>query len=265
MKRIPAAILVMLSLCAYAAAQSVASKSTRPRAKRAAADTGSKSAATADDEVERLLDRNVLAQGGVALFLVKTRIMRGAAEMSTSDQPGTFESYEKMPKKSLIVINAPSGQFIQASDGGMRWVKSPWGGAATAGPVADDPSSRRAPGANGFKWRSIFSSARLKGRAVVEGRETVVLAATPVGGEPVLMYFDAETALLRKQEFVRPGGGKDDELKAVYIDSYGTVDGLKVPSVFRHVYANFTITFRVYEVKHNVTIDDALFASPSGK
>ena len=265
MKRTAAVILLTLALCAAAAAQSAASKSKPSRSNKAAATGASKSTAAADDEVERLLDRYVQAQGGAGLLAVKTRIMRGGVDLSHSPVSGKFESYEKMPQKSLIVVNMPGGQFIEASDGGKRWIKSPWAVVSLA--VAEDPLSNAGGlrGAGGFKWRSLFSSARVRGRAVVEGRETVVLAATPVGRGPVLMYFDAETGLLSKQEFVRPGGGKDEELQAVYIDSYATVDGLKAPALFRHVYPKFTMTFRVYEIKHNVIINDALFTDPNGK
>lgn len=266
MKSTAAVLLMTLALCAAASAQSAASKPKPSRPNKAAASGGSKSmTAAADDEVERLLDRYVLAQGGVGLAAVKTRIMRGGVDLSLSPVSGKFESYEKMPKKSLIVVNMPGGQFIEASDGGKRWIKSPWSVVSLA--VAEDPLSNAGGlrGAGGFKWRSLFSSARVKGRAVVDGRETVVLAATPVGRGPVLMYFDAETGLLSKQEFVRLGGGKDEELQAIYIDGYATVDGLKAPALFRHVYPKFTMTFRVYEIKHNVPIDDALFTDPNGK
>jgi hypothetical protein len=261
MKRTAAALLIMLSLGGAAAAQTLASKASRPRAKRVA-DGGAKSAPAGVDEVEQLLDRYVLALGGVALFAVRSRIMRGNVEMSMIPVPATFQSYEKMPGKSLVVIDGPGGQFIQAADGGRQWVKSPWAGVKSASPAADDPLSGGTPGVNGFKWRSLFTSARLKGRAMVEGHPTVVLAATPRGREPMVMYFDAETGLLRKQEFAYPG---DEKLGAVYIDSYATVDGVKVPALFRYVYAEFTMTFRIYEVKHNVPINDALFRDPNAR
>lgn len=99
----------------------------------------------------------------------------------------------------------------------------------------------------------------------MDGHETIVLAATPRGREPVVMYFDAETGLLRKQEFIHPSGVKHERLGEVYIDSYATVDGVKVPALFRYVYADFTMTFRIYEIKHNVPIDDTLFRDPNGK
>lgn len=152
MKRIAATVIILLSLGSAAAAQTVASK-PKPRAKRAA-DAAARPAAL-EDGVERLLDRYVLAQGGMALLLVKTRIMRGNVELSISPVPGKFEAYEKQPGKNLVVITGPGGQFIQASDGDKKWVKSPWAGVNAAGPDGADPLSG-SRGDGGFKWRNLF-------------------------------------------------------------------------------------------------------------
>ena len=261
MKRTAATLIVMLSLSASAAAQSPASKAKTARSKKAASAAGAKASA-AEDDVEKLFDRYFLASGGLAFMAIKTRIMRGTVEMSVSPVPAAFEAYEKMPKKSLVVISGPGGQFIQASDGGRKWIKSPFAGVMAAGAVADDPLSG---GSGAFKWRNLFSSARLKGRAVVDGHETDVLAATPRGGQPLVMYFDRQTGLLRKQEFTYPSAVKGDTMGAVHIDSYATVDGVKVPALFRYVYPEMTMTFRVTVVKHNIPIDDALFKDPNAK
>ena len=220
------------------------------------------------DEVEQLLVRNVLASGGAAVFKVKTRIVRGRVELSTSPLPGSFESYEKAPGMEMSIVNAPMGQFISATDGVTRWHQAPWGAATSVGLGGSESFLEEAAKSKGdFKFRNVFAASRLKGRARVDGREMIVLAATPKGiGKPFLMYFDAETYLLRKQEPDRAAGGwGEDPLKAIYIDSYATVDGVKLPALFRVVVEEFTLTFRVTEVKHNVKIDDRLFNSPEGK
>jgi hypothetical protein len=221
------------------------------------------------DEVERLLERHVLALGGLAIFKVRTRIVRGRVELSTSPVPGNFESYEKEPDMEMGIINAPIGQFISATDGVNRWRQAPWGAATTVGLGAGERMVSQARKEKGsFKFRNVFAESRLKGRATVDGREMIVLAATPRGHKavPMLMYFDAETYLLRKQEPERAAVDEDvNYLKAIYLDSYATVDGVKVPALFRLVTKEFTLSFRVTEVKHNVNIEDGLFRSPEGK
>jgi hypothetical protein len=263
LKQTAAVLLILLALVPAAPGQSL----------RAGAKGGPKAKETFKgkvpvDEVEDLLLRHVMAQGGVELFKVRTRIVRGRVELSTSPLPGNFESYEKAPDKEMGIINAPLGQFISATDGVKRWRQAPWGSAATVG-IGGGVSLLRdaAKGKGGFKFRNAFDAARLKGRAKVDGREMIVLAATPKGSKPFLMYFDAETYLLRKQEPDRASGGWGEETppQAIYIDSYATVDGVKVPALFRLVIDQFTMTFRVTEVRHNVHIDDVLFRSPEGK
>jgi hypothetical protein len=217
-----------------------------------------------DDVVEQLLERYMEAQGGVlAISKIKTRIVRGTVEISISNLPGTFESYQKAPHKALSVLNAPSGQFINAYDGSKKWLQSPWGGSIAVDEKYTELLKRHeAVGRAGFKWRSLFSSISFRGRALVEGHETVVLAATPSGLKPTLMYFDVSTSLLRKEELLAHDPSDANPLKAIYIDSYAEVDGVKIPSIFRQEYADYTLTFRIYEVKHNLPIEDSLFDSP---
>jgi hypothetical protein len=259
-KQTTAAVLLMLALGTAAAAQGF-----RERA-RAGAEAEAKGQV---DEVEQLLSRHVLAQGGAALFKLRTRVMRGRVELSISPQPGSFESYEKAPDKEMSIINSPIGQFISATDGVNWWRQAPWGAATAVGLGGGENLLREAAkGKGGFKLRNAFAASRVKGRATVDGREMIVLAATPKKRKalPVLMYFDAETYLLRKQEPDRAAGGwGESPLKAVYVDSYATVDGVKLPALFRIVTNDFTLTFRVTEIKHNLNIDDRLFASPEGK
>jgi hypothetical protein len=261
-KRITAVSVLLLALVPAASGQGLRAGVTKGAKAKESADQSKDSG----DEVERLLERYVLAQGGVALFSLRTRVVRGRVEMSESPLPGSFESYSKGLYKEMTVVNAPTGQFITAKDKGSRWQQAPWGTATAVGFGGDDALLEQAANGKGFKWRNAFTASRLKGRATVDGREMIVLAATPRGHKPMLMYFDAETYLLRKQEPDRTAGGwKDDPLKAIYIDSYATVDGVKVPALFRVIAADFTFTFRVTEVRHNVYIDDALFRSPEGK
>ncbi|HEX7316711.1 MAG TPA: hypothetical protein VF297_22610 [Pyrinomonadaceae bacterium] len=255
MKRTTCVFAVMLVMTTATAAQVLTT--------RASADAKVKEPF---DEVEQLLVRHLLAEGGAAIFKVKTRIMRGRVDLSLSPVPGNFESYEKAPDMEMSIINAPIGQFISATDGVSRWRQTPWG-AATAGLGGGGNLFKEAAKVKGgFKFRNAFTASRLKGRVRVDGREMIVLAATRKGHKPMLMYFDAETYLLRKQEPDRAAGGWDDNpLKAIHIDSYATVDGVKLPALFRIVTKDFTLTFRVTEVKHNVKIDDRLFTSPGGK
>ena len=264
MKKMTATIALMLSLGAVSFGQGSRVRGARAASPRLSAGAAQTTAPV--DEVERLLDRYMLAQGGIALFKLKTRTVRGRIEMSDSPLTGTFEIYSKVPAKVMMVANTPRGQIIEVSNGGQRWMQTPWGAVTTAAGAGDEMLGRAASGKGGFKWRNAFSSASLKGTAIIDGRRMIVLDATIRGRAPMLWYFDAETFLLRKLEFPRQVGTNEPErLCAVYYDSYATVDGVKVTALFRQVYTQFTLTFRVTDVKHDVPIEDAMFESPNGK
>lgn len=274
MKRTITATLLILTAFAAARAQDATFNATMRDRSSALRTTRAKSSAAGErpkggargDAVDQLIERNELAEGGVAKLKIRSRIMRGRVEISTSPLPGTYEYYEKTPDKKLEVVNAPSGQFIHAADGGRRWVKSPWNLSVTMPASETDSGDGGASDAHPARWKRYFSSAGIRGRASVDGREMVVLAATlKINGRPVIMYFDAETWLLRKQEFPARKTEDENPIRAVYVDSYAVVDGVKIPSLYREVYADFTLTFRIYEVKHNMPIDDALFRDPNGK
>jgi hypothetical protein len=258
MKRIFSLILLLVSTCAVASAQpQSAAVKGKPAAGR---DSG--------EAFERLFEKYVAALGGVeSLLKIRTRTTRGTVELSTSNVHGTFESYTKAPNKSLELVNAPGlGQLIQAYDGRRGWLQSPWAGALTVDGKAVEGLRRSAAfGTRGFRWSSLFSSSKLKGREEVEGRSVVVAEVTPFGRRPQLMYFDAATGLLLKLELIQPGPPQTNTLRAICYDAYTEVDGVKLPTVFRHVYTEFTLTFRLYEVKNNVPIEDALFDSPQGR
>lgn len=262
-------ILTFFAAVAHAQAERRASASNTPArakssAKFAATDKNLKASA-GDEEVERILLRNLMARGGIAFAKIKTRIARGRVEMSESPIPGSYELYEKIPGKKMEVLNAPMGQFIFTTDAQSRWGQSPWSAAVSLGVVEDKPGGDSASDSPAFKWRKFFSSAKVKGRAVLDGREMVLLDVTPKGGRPVVIYFDAETGLMCRQDFSPPAERQEDEFKSLIIDRYDVVDGVKVPTVFRQVFTHYTLTYRIIEVKHNVPIDDALFRDPNRK
>jgi hypothetical protein len=50
----------------------------------------------------------------------------------------------------------------------------------------------------------------------------------------------------------------------VYLEDVRDVAGIKQPFVVRQVTQQFTIVFRLSEVKYNVPLDDAIFKRPGG-
>jgi outer membrane lipoprotein-sorting protein len=99
------------------------------------------------------------------------------------------------------------------------------------------------------------------GKETVNGKPAYVLLATPAEGQPTRYSFDAETGLMVKQHSTResPQGPLDVD---VFLEDFRDVDGLKLPFTIRQVTSIFTMVVRLTEIKHNVTLDDAIFKKP---
>ena len=224
------------------------------------------STAAVEDMVDVVLDKYVEVLGGALLMRgIKTRIMRGGVEHSKSGVPGSFQSYAKSPGKSLLMIDVPGvGQFIEAFDGRDGWMSTPFFGAEAAAVMTSEELKRNAAAGLSIRFRDLFSAIKFKGESKLDARDVYLLEGTPVGRKQQLMYFDKKDGLLLRIDHLAPGGG-ENPLKTVFIERYASVDGLKLPIKIRQVYKEYTLTFNVYEVKHNVDIQDGMFLRPKSE
>lgn len=217
--------------------------------------------------VEAILEKYVKALGGrAALARIDTRIMRGTIRLSVTDAPGKFESYTKAPNKSLVMIDAPGlGQFIKASDGRDGWMQTPFGGSHLMAGAADeafidgDGDERFA-----VRYRDYFESTSYRGEGRVGERAVHIVAATQRTRGPQVLYFDKQTGQLLRMD-LRRKGAKGEVSASVYFDSFAKVDGVTLPVNVREVFPEFTLTYMMYEVKHNVHIDDSMFEKPAAR
>lgn len=226
-------------------------------------------AAVVDDNgalIERILEKNVKAQGGrAALSQINTRIMRGTVEHSRADAPGKFESYTKWPNKSLVLIDAPGlGQFIEAFDGNDGWMQTPFTGTLAMDDKVNDLLRDNAEQRFAVRYRDYFASTSYRGEGLVGARQVHIVEATPPGQWPRTLYFDKHNGQLLRMDMQRRGA-KGAVFSTVYFDSFAKVDGVMLPVNIRQVFDTFTMTFKLYEVKHNVHIDDSMFDKPKSK
>ena len=215
-------------------------------------------------DVERIFERFFEAQGGVAeMSKVQTRIMRATVEHSQFKSVGSWSYYAKSPNKQLSVLKVPSGeQFVEGFDGRDAWLQSPLVGAIQFNQdsvVILDRSSEFVR----KKATEMYSSVSYKGRASIGGQEAHVIDAARKGHPPQTLYFDVASGLLVRVDILIPLGGEEKLAPAsVYFDRYAEIDGIKLPVVIRNVYREFTLIYKIFEIKHNVEISDALFNLP---
>lgn len=213
------------------------------------------------ETVESIFARNVAGLGGVAaLSRIKSHIMRGHVNHSLSPIPGTFETYYKSPGQTLLVMNTPMGQFIQGFDGRTSWVQTP-------GASARLPTRRRLsaldPAAGQGRYRQSDVNYKVKGRTKVGERDAHLVEAVIPGELASLEYFDTVSGLLLRVDTTYWSPDAAEKIKVIiHFDRYAEVNGVKAPIKLRYVFTEATLSVNVYEVKHNVAINDALFSSP---
>jgi outer membrane lipoprotein-sorting protein len=96
-------------------------------------------------------------------------------------------------------------------------------------------------------------------REVVNGRDTVVLQATPKSGEASKIFFDAATYLVVRTVTTVDSATGGDMQQTSDVSDYRTIDGIKMP--FKIVNTNDlqTVTITLATVEHNISLDDAMF------
>jgi hypothetical protein len=265
---VAAVLLCVMPQAAAAQTASAGKKSSGARSRQAnvkAVRAPAASAVNDAETVESIYARHLAGMGGsYALSKIKSLIMRGHVQHSLAPSIGTFESYFKSPDRGLMVMHTPAGQLIEGRDGGVSWIQHPSMPAAMTTRRTTATFDLEAGSARSRQQGVVY---KVKGKARVGDREADVVEALIPGGSTSHHYYDSENGLLLRVEatHVPPASeqGAEKLRVEVFFDRYAEVSGVKVPVKLRYVLdQKVTMTVSIYEVKPNVAISDALFASP---
>jgi hypothetical protein len=224
------------------------------------------SAQTADDVVEKYLT----ALGGrEALGKLTSRKSTGTITLSlpTAVLSGPAEIYNKAPNKTRAVMRLDlsgaggAGEMVveQIFDGTTGWgLNSLQGDTAIGGRQLENMRNGGFPSPL-LKYKEAGVTLQLLPRDKVNGREAIVVQATPKTGLPSRVFFDAETYLVVRTVSTTDSQTGGTMEQTVEPSDYRTVDGVKVP--FQVVNSNDvqTLTMKFTKIEHNVAIDDAMF------
>jgi outer membrane lipoprotein-sorting protein len=214
------------------------------------------------ETIESIFARNHTGRGGFyALSKIKSHIMRGHVNHSLSPIPGTFEMYYKSPGQMLLVMNTPAGQFIQGFDGQKSWIQTPL---ASASLLGKQPAGMFDPATRHGRSRQPGAVYKVRGKTKVGEREADIVEVVVPGETTSTEYYDTVDGLLLRVDTTYKTPDSAEKIKVdTYFDRYAEVNGVKVPIKVRYVFQEATMTVNIYEVKHNVAINDALFSSPT--
>lgn len=223
-------------------------------------------AAGAMPTTEQIIDRYVQAIGGrAALEKLSSREARGSFEIVGTPLKGMVESYSKAPNKLAVFTRVPGlGDFLEGYDGALSWSSDPTNGLRERSGTELAQSKFDAEFHKEIKLKQLYPKMELKGTEKVGGREAYLIVATPAGGSPEKLYFDAQSGLLLRSDVVREGPQGKTQFE-VYFEDYREVDGIKFPFVQRQTATDFSVTIKYDSIKHNVPMDDAVFSKPKSK
>jgi outer membrane lipoprotein-sorting protein len=227
---------------------------------------GTAAAQTADEVVDKYLS----AIGGRdALGKLTSRKATGTVTVSTpgGDLSGPVESYAKPPNKSRAVTRldlsavGAAGEMIveQIFDGKIGYsLNSMQGDTEVTGRQLDTMRNNVFPTPL-LTYKEAGTKLEVLPRAKVNGRDAIVLQATPKSGSTSRIFFDAETYLIVRTVSTITSPTGDDVEQTSDVSDYRTVDGVKIAFLLVNSNALQTVTIKFDKVEHNVAIDDAMF------
>ncbi len=233
-----------------------------------AATTLPASRAGATETADAVLARYKAASGGARWDAIKTLQWNGTIASGGLDGPWRF-TLDLANLRSSDDYRLGPIEGADGYDGSRLWRRDAGGEVALLdGPIA----LRRAHTQAWLDARAYWYPARLAASygAVASqsfaGRRYLTIAATPQGGDPLTLWFDADSGLLAR--IVQPQGLYTATTR---LDDYRETDGLRLP---HHVSIDFTdaagrtdprrrIEYRYRQIAVNVALADADFAAPA--
>jgi hypothetical protein len=219
--------------------------------------------------VDEIMQKNTDAVGGEAAWRkVTTRTVESDIDLENQGVKGTSISYAKAPNKAasettLTALGKTIAKGWEFFDGNM-------GEEAYTFAPAEKFSGRRLDDArisadfySQLNWKTNFKKAEVQGIAKVAGEDAYVVSFEPEKGTSFKEYYSTTSFLLLKREGFIPSSTSSQQLPyTITFSDYRDVDGIKLP--FRTVnysLSNGNVVTTVRSVKHNLPIEDKLFAT----
>ena len=215
--------------------------------------------------IDQLLDKAVTAIGGrAAMEKLTSRTGKGTIEIPDAGMSGSIQVYEKAPNMNAVVIDLAGMQIRQAFDGTVAWEEDPQQGLREKAGAELARAKREATFNPELKMKQLYAKLTVRGREKVGASDAWVVDAVPAEGSTVVFYFDVESGLPVRMDSTQETPQGQIPVQS-YLEDYRVVDGVKVAHTMRQVTPMFTMTMRLTEVKHNVTLDDKMFKKPGGQ
>lgn len=211
----------------------------------------------AQPSVDRVLDRYAKAIGGVkAITKLETRLCMGRLIHDISWHEPPYQNIpvrilSKLPDKTLLIQLQPGGERREGFDGKTSWtqekdkVELPEDFANLKLAWITNPH-------NALLVKEYFPELSLKEGKTSAGRPAYVLESSELKAAHYALYFDKESGLLVQIGYYWE------------INEYREVDGVMFPFRITMSRKGGSSVYEFDEVRHNVSMNDSLFALPGG-
>jgi hypothetical protein len=212
---------------------------------------------------ESLLDRYVEVTGGKAAYEKrKNEVVTGTVEFAALGLKGTMVEYYEDPGKYYVAMDlAGVGKIESGLSGGVAWENSVLQGARIKTGEERAQAVREATMNGTYHWRDLYSKAETAGEETVDGEPCYKVVLTPAEGNPVSMYFEKKSGLMRKTSVVVASQLGDIAAESTSTE-YHRFDDILLPAKITEKAAGQEFTITIQSVKANQDIPAAKFALP---
>ncbi len=213
----------------------------------------------ADITVDELAQKTIQAAGGEANWRKLTaRVVETDVDFENQGLRARVISYAKAPNKAanettLTAIGKTIGTSFDYFDGTTGEQSHSFAPVEKFSGTRLDDARLNADFYSTLDWRTNYKKVAIMGMGKVGGEDAYIVAFEPKSGTNFKQYFSTKTFFLLKQE----GGPSGTSVFSDYRD----IDGIKYAfKIVNSNPGNGTGTFIVRSVKHNVPVDDKMFA-----
>jgi CubicO group peptidase (beta-lactamase class C family) len=219
--------------------------------------------------IDELMQKTIDAVGGEASWRkITTRVVESDIDLENQGVKGTSVSYAKTPNKgasetTLTALGktiATGWEYFDGSNGEEAYTFAP--PEKFAGKRLDD-SVINADFYSQLDWKTNFKKVEITGMGRVGDDEAYIVSFEPRKGTAFKEYYSTRSFLLLKRDGVVPSSTSPQQSPyTITFSDYRDIDGIKIPfKTVNYSVSNGNIVSTVKSVKHNVPIDDKIFAA----
>ena len=226
--------------------------------------TAKEPAATIDPAARAILEESIKATGGrVAMARIKSRQIVGEMTMPAQGMKMKLIMKQKAPAKTFTKMEIPDIMTIeQGYDGQKAWSKDSIQGLRELAGAELEQARESAAMFPELLIMDNLTSAKLLKDVEENGRTLKVIEVTSKDASDKTLYFDKTTKLLAKMTSSFATGPDGAMVGTVSVSDYKEKDGVKYAAKMEVSVMGQKMQMTFSDVKHNVEMDDAIFAMP---